>query len=113
MKPKNFYRDDRQTTAKEQEILVGLTDFLLGTSQLRHDRTAVAFLEILGVRLRNPNTRSAYRVTWRSFLAYCSKRQLELESVKAYHVGAWISATAFPHFRWGGFSATISCPDSG
>ena len=40
--------------------------------------------------MRNPNTRSAYRVAWRSFLAFCSARQLELESVKAYHVGAWL-----------------------
>jgi hypothetical protein len=37
-----------------------------------------------GVRPPNtPNTRSAYRVAWRSFLAFCSARQLELESVKA------------------------------
>ena len=34
--------------------------------------------------------RSAYRVAWRSFLAFCSARQLELESVKADHVGAWL-----------------------
>jgi integrase/recombinase XerD len=27
---------------------------------------------------------------WRSFLAFCSARQLELESVKAYHVGSWL-----------------------
>jgi integrase/recombinase XerD len=40
--------------------------------------------------VRNPNTRSAYRVAWRSFLAFCSGRQLELEKVKAYHVGAWL-----------------------
>jgi integrase/recombinase XerD len=40
--------------------------------------------------VRNPNTRSAYRVAWRSFLAFCSARRLELESVKAYHVGAWL-----------------------
>ena len=40
--------------------------------------------------MRNPNTRSAYQVAWRSFLAFCSARQLELESVKAYHVGAWL-----------------------
>jgi integrase/recombinase XerD len=40
--------------------------------------------------VRNPNTRSAYRVAWRAFLAFCSARQLELASVKAYHVGAWL-----------------------
>jgi site-specific recombinase XerD len=48
------------------------------------------FLELLGARVRNPNTRSAYRVAWRSFFAFCSARGLELESVKAYHVGAWL-----------------------
>jgi integrase/recombinase XerD len=40
--------------------------------------------------VRNPNTRSAYRVAWRAFLAFCSARGLDLESVKAYHVGAWL-----------------------
>ena len=29
-------------------------------------------------------------MAWRSFLAFCSARKLELESVKAYHVGAWL-----------------------
>jgi integrase/recombinase XerD len=53
-------------------------------------QTAETFLELMGARVRNPNTRSAYRVAWRSFLAFCSERQLELENVKAYHVGAWL-----------------------
>jgi integrase/recombinase XerD len=73
-----------------QEILIELTDLIPGSSGLNRDKTAEALLEILGARLRNPNTRSAYRVAWRSFLAFCSKRQLELEAVKAYHVGAWL-----------------------
>ena len=30
------------------------------------------------------------RVAWRSFLAFCLARQLELGNVKAYHVGAWL-----------------------
>jgi integrase/recombinase XerD len=72
-----------------QEILIELTDLIPGSSGLNRE-TAEALLEILGARLRNPNTRSAYRVAWRSFLAFCSKRQLELEAVKAYHVGAWL-----------------------
>src|SRR5580700_3026805 len=73
-----------------REILIELTDLLPGTSEFIRDQTAEAFLEILGARLRNPNTRSSYRVAWSSFLAFCSKRQLELEAVKAYHVGAWL-----------------------
>jgi integrase/recombinase XerD len=71
-------------------IPIALTDLLLGTSESNRDKTAETFLEILGARLRNPNTRSAYLVAWRSFLAFCSKRQLELPAVKAYHVGAWL-----------------------
>ena len=72
------------------EIPIELTDLLPGTSEFNRDKTAEAFLEILGARLRNPNTRTAYRVAWSSFLAFCSKRQLEFEAVKAYHVGAWL-----------------------
>lgn len=29
-------------------------------------------------------------LAWRSFLAFCSARGLELKSVKAYHVGSWL-----------------------
>src|ERR1700737_1939897 len=69
-----------------------LAPFDLGTSESTRAKTAETFLELLGARVRNPNTRSAYRVAWRSFLAFCSARQLELGSVKAYHVGhGWIS----------------------
>jgi site-specific recombinase XerD len=53
-------------------------------------RPEETLLELLGARVRNPNTRSAYRVAWRSFLAFCSARRLELESVKAYQVGSWL-----------------------
>ena len=61
-----------------------------GTSESARAKTAETFLELLGARVRNPNTRSAYRVAWSSFLAFCSARQLELENVKAYHVGSWL-----------------------
>jgi integrase/recombinase XerD len=72
------------------EVLLGSFDLLEGTSASTRAKTTETFLELLGARVRNPNTRSAYRVAWRSFLAFCSARQLELESVKAYHVGAWL-----------------------
>jgi site-specific recombinase XerD len=77
-----------QTEARE--MLVESTDLLPSTSESNREKTAETFLEILGARLRNPNTRSAYRVAWRSFLEFCSERQLELEGVKAYHLGAWL-----------------------
>jgi hypothetical protein len=72
------------------EGLLAPFDLLEGTSESTRGKTAETFLELLGARVRNPNTRGAYRVAWRSFLAFCSARGLELESVKAYHVGAWL-----------------------
>ena len=71
------------------EVLAHL-DLVAGTSESTRAKTAETFLELLGARVCNPDTRSAYQVAWRSFLAFCSARQLELESVKAYHVGAWL-----------------------
>ena len=73
--------EDPQTEA--QKVLLPF-DLLEGTSESARAKTAETFLELLGARVRNPNTRSAYQVAWRSFLAFCSARKLELESVKAY-----------------------------
>ena len=82
--------EDSQT--ETGEVLLAPFDLLEGTSESTRAKTAETFLELLGARVRNPNTRSAYRVAWRSFLAFCSARQLELENVKAYHWGhGWIS----------------------
>src|SRR6202790_1455886 len=78
--------EDAQTEA--QKVVLAPFDLIAGTSESARAKTAETFLELLGARVRNPNTRSAYRVAWRSFLAFCSARQLELESVKAYHVGS-------------------------
>ena len=79
---------DSQT--ETEKVVLAPVDLFEGTSESTRAKTAETFLELLGARVRNPNTRSAYRVAWRSFLAFCSARQLELESVKAYHVGAWL-----------------------
>ena len=70
---------DSQT---EEEKVISF-DLLPGTSESARSKTAETFLELLGARVRNPNTRSAYRVAWRSFLAFCSGRQLELGDSKA------------------------------
>ena len=72
------------------EVFLASFDLIAGISESTRTKTAETFLELLGARVRNPNTRSAYQVAWRSFLAFCSARKLELESVKAYHVGAWL-----------------------
>ena len=80
-------KNSQTETGKE---LLAAFDLIEGTSESTRAKTSETFLELLGARVRNPNTRSAYQVAWRSFLAFCSARQLELESVKAYHVGAWL-----------------------
>ena len=80
--------EDAQTETGEG-LLVPF-DLLAGTSESARAKTAETFFELLGARVRNPNTRSAHRVAWRSFLAFCSARGHELESVKAYHVGSWL-----------------------
>src|ERR1700687_4679055 len=80
--------EDAQTEA--QKGVLAPFDLLEGTSESARAKTAETFLELLGARVRNPNTRSAYRVAWRSFLAFCSARRLELGKVKAYHVGSWL-----------------------
>ena len=81
-------QEDSQTEI--HKVLLAPFDLIAGTSESTRAKTAEIFLELLGARVRNPNTRNAYRVAWRSFLAFCSARQLELEHVKAYHVGAWL-----------------------
>ena len=48
------------------EALRASFDLLEGTSASTRAKTAETFLELLGARVRNPNTRSAYRVAWRS-----------------------------------------------
>src|SRR6202790_1659248 len=76
--------EDAQTEA--QKVVLAPFDLLEDASETARAKTAETFLELLGARVRNPNTRSAYGVAWRSFLAFCSSRQLELESLKAYTV---------------------------
>jgi hypothetical protein len=103
-------QEDSQT--ETGEVLLARFDLLDGTSESTRAKTAETFLELLGARVRNPNTRSAYRVAWRSFLAFCSARQLELENVKAYHVGSWLEqhpvsrSTQRQHLAAGLYSTT-------
>jgi integrase/recombinase XerD len=56
----------------------------------RRQKTADTLLNILEGRIRNKNTRSAYKTAWRSFFAFSSEYKLELDRVKPYHVGMWL-----------------------
>jgi len=81
-------QEDSQTEAGEAPLVP--FDLVAGTSESTRAKTAEAFLELLGARVRNPNARSAYRVAWRSFWDFCSARELELGNVMAYHVASWL-----------------------
>jgi hypothetical protein len=52
--------EDSQTEA--EKVVLASFDLLEGTSESTRAKTAGTFLELLGARVRNPNTRSAYRV---------------------------------------------------
>jgi hypothetical protein len=52
------------------EVFLASFDLIAGTSESTRAKTAETFLELLGARVRNPNTRSAYQVAWRSFLRH-------------------------------------------
>jgi hypothetical protein len=56
--------EDSQTEAGE--VLLAAFDLVTDTSKSARAKTAETFLELLGARVRNSNTRSAYRVAWRS-----------------------------------------------
>ena len=85
-------QEDSQT--ETGEVLLAPFDLLEGTSESARAKTAETFLELLGARVRNPNTRSAYRVAWRSFLAFCSARQLELERCKGLSRGGMVGSAS-------------------
>jgi hypothetical protein len=53
-------QEDSQT--ETGEAIQAPFDLLEGTSESTRAKTAETFLELLGARVRNPNTRSAYRV---------------------------------------------------
>ena len=85
-------QEDLQT--ETGEVLLSPFDLLEGTSESARAKT-VPFIELFGARVRNPNTRSAYRVAWRAFSAFCSARQLELGKVKAYQRGGMAGSASW------------------
>ena len=74
-----------------QQITFSATDLVISDArESKRQKTAETFLNIVEGRIRNPNTRSAYKVAWRSFFAFCSEYKLELDRVKPYHFGLWL-----------------------
>jgi integrase/recombinase XerD len=86
-----FMIDSPVTEHKElTEVVFTARDLVPGSSESKHQKTAETLLNILEGRIRNKNTKSAYKTAWRAFFQFCSEFKLELHAVKPYHVGMWL-----------------------
>src|ERR1700745_162076 len=72
------------------EVVFSTADLIPGPSESKRAKTAETLLNILEGRIRNKNTRSAYKIAWRSFFEFCSVYKLEVERGKPYHFGLWL-----------------------
>jgi integrase/recombinase XerD len=77
-------KEPAENTFSSAELLI------LDARESKRQKTADTLLNILEGRIRNKNTRSAYKTAWRSFFQFCSEFKLELHAVKPYHVGMWL-----------------------
>jgi integrase/recombinase XerD len=83
--------DEMAETKQLSQITFSAGDLVPGpVDAFKRQKTAETLLNILEGQLRNPNTRNAYKVAWRSFFAFCSEYKLELDRAKPYHVGMWL-----------------------
>jgi integrase/recombinase XerD len=78
--------ENRQPT----EVVFTTADLIPAPSESKRAKTAETLLNILQGRIRNKNTRNAYKIAWRSFFGFCSEYKLELDRVKPYHFGLWL-----------------------
>ena len=72
------------------EVVFTAADLISGSSESKRAKVSETLLNILEGRVRNSNTRKAYKAAWRSFFAFCSEYKLELDRVKPYHFGLWL-----------------------
>ena len=73
------------------EITFSSADLVIpDAAESKRQKTADTLLNILEGRIRNKNTRSAYKNAWRLFFQFCSEYKLELDRVQPYHVGMWL-----------------------
>src|SRR5258708_10070664 len=73
-----------------KEVGFPAAELILGSSESKRAKVSETLLNILQGRIRNQNTRSAYKAAWRSFFQFCSEYKLELHRVKPYHFGLWL-----------------------
>jgi len=72
------------------EVVFTAADLTSGSSESKRAKVSETLLNILEGRVRNSNTRKAYKAAWRSFFGFCSEYKLELDRVKPYHFGLWL-----------------------
>ena len=72
------------------EVVFTAADLISGSSESERAKVSETLLNILEGRVRNSNTRKAYKAAWRSFFEFCSEYKLELDRAKPYHVGMWL-----------------------
>src|SRR5271166_998490 len=72
------------------EVVFTAADLISGSSESERAKVSETLLNILEGRVRNSNTRKAYKAAWRSFFEFCSVYKLDLERVKPYHFGLWL-----------------------
>jgi len=73
-----------------KEVVFTAADLISASSESKRAKVSETLLNILEGRVRNSNTRKAYKAAWRSFFAFCSEYKLELDRAKPYHVGMWL-----------------------
>ena len=73
-----------------KEVVFTAVDLILSSSESKRAKVSETLLNILEGRVRNSNTRKAYKAAWRSFFQFCSEYKLELHRVKPYHFGLWL-----------------------
>ena len=72
------------------EVVFTAADLMPESSESKQAKVFETLLNILEGRVRNSNTRKAYKAAWRSFFAFCSEYKLGLDRAKPYHVGMWL-----------------------
>ena len=72
------------------EVVFTAADLIPSSAESNRAKTAETLLNILEGRIRNSNTRNAYKIAWRAFFTFCSEYKLELDRVKSYHFGLWL-----------------------
>ena len=59
-----------------KEVVFTAADLISASSESKRAKVSETLLNILEGRVRNSNTRKAYKAAWRSFFQFCSEYKL-------------------------------------